>query len=233
MKKHNTHRSEAGFSIAALLITAAIFSMIALIGSQLIVDTNNADRTTNRLQNLENLKETIRTQLSCERTLGVAAWSATPASCAPGSYTPKASNGSELSDPSRVWRISARCTDNALVIDAASTDPDPTIKKLVVKQDIFNGTSAFCRKFFVPQQSCPAGTKLKSIVENRPLCQTGVKRPAGFFLQKNNGSTAGQWCIISNEFSRECRCPTGSRSDKTISTSTFRQWHTTVFCVWN
>jgi hypothetical protein len=233
MTKQTIHHPEAGVSIAGLLIAAALFSVVSLIGSRLVVDTNNADRTTDRLQSLENFKETIRSQLSCEMTLGVASWSLTPATCTSGVFTPKASNGRELSDPSRYWRITARCADNALVIDAKSTTPDPTIKKEVVKPDVFNGTSAFCRKFFVPQQSCPAGTKLKAIVDNGPLCRSGTERPAGFFMRKTNGSTAGQWCIISNEFSRTCACPTGSRVGNTITTSTFRQWQATVFCVWN
>jgi len=56
---------------------------------------------------------------------------------------------------------------------------------------------------------------------------------AGTWWSKTHSGTAGQWCIIANEYTGNCSCPTGSSIWKTEHTSLFNQWTQTNYCRWN
>jgi hypothetical protein len=185
----------------------------------------------NRAAELDAVRAAISEGISCEKTLGISAAARLPVACA-GPYILRRRDGKTLFSSITTWKVSAECSDSRLKISVASSIPDPVLKQIIKVDDLFSDNQPLCRTYFTTE-SCPPGKTLTGVSAGIAVCAdatSSVRESAGFFWVKRGGGTDGQPCIIANEYSHRCSCPTGTQEVYQTSTSLYNQWTRTVFC---
>lgn len=155
MKVRSRQQQKLGFSLVELLVGAGLLSVLALVGSRLLTNGVQGSKALSNRYELTVIKDTMLRRLDCYKTLGVSPPLTSALNCAAyANVVPRDKNNNVLSSLGP-WAIRAGCNDNSVVLKATRPGQDPLTKKdystaQEATQDLFRGTSSFCREFFDP-----------------------------------------------------------------------------------
>jgi type II secretory pathway pseudopilin PulG len=180
--------SAAGMSLVAL----AIAGILAVGIATMLTRGMQGGKSTALRQDIEMLKQTVRTRLDCRKTLNVTPATVLPLACgAFGAVGVKNSDGVSYATLGE-WTITAGCNGNRLVVRARSPGKDPLTGKdrnsiqtnnvgATVSTDLFGGLSDFCREYFSPGSSCAVApfTIYRGFNETGALCCRRVNAVGG------------------------------------------------------
>lgn len=161
---------ERGTSLISILIAAGIAGFVALTISKVTTNGLYGAKSIAERQDLEAIKQTIRTRLDCPSSLNVTSSTTLPLTCSSyGNVTLRRSDNTSITDPNGFlgeWQIQAGCINNRITVRATRSGNDPLTQKPwsnvvsnsvtgeTISTDLFGGTTDFCREFFVAGASC-------------------------------------------------------------------------------
>ena len=152
---------EAGMSLVSMLVAIAILSVAMLLISQLLSSSILGTQSVANRQDLEGVKQLIRTRLDCKASLGVTAATTLPLTCASyASVVPKSADGAQIASGGKIgsWTIAAGCNLGRLLITATRNGTDPLTHKAYSgapeASDLFRGMSDFCSEYFDSSTVC-------------------------------------------------------------------------------
>jgi hypothetical protein len=189
-----------GFSLVEVMVAAFVAFLVAAGISAMMKGLFRASSSSAKLGDLSTLKMNIRDALNCEKTLGVVLPAVT--GCG-GPYTLRRADNSvvptQFGSPA-TWEIRSRCVANSLIVEAHQIGAVPSTPGLSSVThlrrdwfDLFNGTSDFCKAYFVGPGVCPAPQTIIGMAGSVPVCGLGTW-------------PNGPYCIIQ---AQNQACPTG------------------------
>ncbi|MBC7530840.1 MAG: hypothetical protein H7318_04615 [Oligoflexus sp.] len=212
--------SESGNAILSVLVAIGIFGIL----STNMTTTNNnsmkASKAVSYRQDLETIRKTISSRLDCKQTLNITPGSTLPLSCKPRPQLRlKRMDGNPIgSNPNKIgdWTVKAVCEGSELIIKATNPGSDPLTGRPLndtssnatgtkVSDDLFGGSSDFCRSFYDLAATSCSGTYdiYKGSRRGNKLCCRKISHtpgPPSYTAQPNCNSnewamTGGGECI--------------------------------------
>ena len=197
---------ESGMSVAGLLIVSFAGLMVSLFLTKVVSNSQKSVKATLNMDDLNGIRQTLRSSLSCEATLGAALPSTVP--CA-GPYTLRRADGSVLptqfGSPA-TWEIRNKCDSNKLLIEVhriGKTGTGMSNQTLIRTDwfDLFNGAGELCRPYF-SGATCPAGQMYIGMAGSVPVCGNAPKIWTAAFCGTGGevlipGSSGNTYCSLS------------------------------------
>lgn len=164
---------QQGFSLVMAMIAMMIISLGVAASMRLMGDMSKSSQSATSVVDLIGVKLSVVQQVDCAQSLGVTSATTLPLAC--GSYanvTLRKTNGGVLGNPVSGWqemgnshfnwKIQAYCHNDAIRIRVRSKSPDPVLKEIVNKSDLFDGGVDLCAQYFVADPCPPSQISLGS-----------------------------------------------------------------------
>lgn len=162
MKQHKNQRSigkDAGISLVAVVVGLGLAGFVFMIIAKSVDLGIAGGRHSQLREELATIQMTLRTRLDCRRTLNIQSTTTLPATC-PTSLVARSKTGATIEIGA--WQILPSCTNGELRIGVSRQGLDPLTKKpwanSKIAQDVFDGTSDFCREYLDSTYSTCSGT---------------------------------------------------------------------------
>ena len=176
-----------GMSIVEVIVAIGLLGLLSAGLMKFFGMASKSAQSSSRLVDRQSLQANFLQNLNCQKTLGLA----TPTSVIPcsGTFAATRADGTPFPNPLGQWKHRTSCVGNALLVEVENVKPDPLIGP-VPWQDLYKGTSAFCRNNFAGSPCTPPDMVI-GMAGPVPVC---------------GGWPSGSYCIVQ---SQTAGCPAG------------------------
>ncbi|MBC7530841.1 MAG: hypothetical protein H7318_04620 [Oligoflexus sp.] len=156
--------SELGSSLVTVIVAMGLTGLLTVGITQITVMGHKANKSVDFRQKLESIRQIVRNQIDCKKTLGITPITVLPLTCAATTNLTLLRADGQNVGAGDGWILKGNClsADNELIISASMPGvKDPLTGRdidslasnsfgVTVSQDIFGGTSDFCREYYEP-----------------------------------------------------------------------------------